>query len=168
MAVIELLKSLASHWALTGGLAVVIGLVVWLAISAGPAWLLAHWSVVLDAVLVVVAAVVIIWLYLLLEQQRVATATANTNYQTALGQTRLLQATNADLAATVVRQSSAASDAAAESLARTKAASEAMASAQKRGEADRKTVAALRARVADPKTNQGSCDDEIAHLRAGL
>jgi membrane protein implicated in regulation of membrane protease activity len=168
MAMIEVLKALASHWALTGGLAVVVAMFVWLAISVGPAWLLTHWNVVLDAVVVLVAAAVIVWLYVALEQQRVATATAQANYQTSLGQTRLLQASNQDLAATIVRQSAAAAQAASESQARSRAASDAMAAAQGRGAADRKTIAALRARAADPKTNHGSCDDEIAHLRAAL
>lgn len=166
MEVIEVLKSVASHWALSGGLLLVVGLFVWLAVSLGPTWLLAHWYEVLDAAVVVIAAVVIVWLYVLLEQQRVATAAANANYQTALGQTRLLQSTNADLAATVVRQSAAAAAAASESQARARAASEAMATAQKQGAADGKAIVSLRKRAADPKTNKGTCDEEIAHLRA--
>lgn len=164
----EVLKALASHWALTGGLAVVVAVFVWLAVSLGPAWLLTHWAVVLDTVVVLVAGAVILWLYVLLEQQRVATSTAEANYQTTLAQARVLEATNRDQAGAIVRQSASVAQAASESEARSRAAGAAIAAAEKRGAADRKTIAALRARAADPKTNQGTCDEEIAHLRAAL
>jgi hypothetical protein len=98
----------------------------------------------------------------------VATSTAEANYQTTLAQARVLEATNRDQAGAIVRQSASVAQAASESEARSRAAGAAIAAAEKRGAADRKTIAALRARAADPKTNQGTCDEEIAHLRAAL
>jgi hypothetical protein len=168
MEVIEILKAVASHWALSGGLLVVVGLFVWLAISLGPTWLLAHWYEVLDALFLLVAVLAIIGLYVMLEQQRAATVKAQADYQVAIGEVRVLQSSNADLAATIVQQNKAASDAQAQSVARSNAASEAMATAKAKQAGDRALVAKLRARVANPKTNQGTCDDEIANLRAGL
>jgi hypothetical protein len=44
----------------------------------------------------------------------------------------------------------------------------ALAQAQSKQAADQATVATLRARIADPKTNTGSCDDEIVRLRGTL
>lgn len=165
---IEIIKVLVSHWALTGGLLAVMGLFVWLAVSLGPAWLLAHWAVVLDAFVMVVAAALILWLYVALEHQRSTTAKAQADLTVAVGQERVLQATNADLTATIVRQNTAASGLQAETAARSKAASDAMATAAAAQAGDRKVIAKLRARSANPQTNQGTCDDEIANLRAGL
>jgi hypothetical protein len=168
MAMIEILKGIAAHWALTGGLLVLVAALVWLAVTLGPAWLLAHWAVVADAVVVFVAAAVILWLNVLLEQQVATTVKAQADYRVAVGQERILQATNADLSATIIRQSKAATDAQSESATRAKAASEAMAAAKAKQSGDQAVIAKLRARAANPQTNQGTCDDEIANLRAAL
>lgn len=163
-----LLKVLGGHWPFVAAVVLIVAGLIALAVSMGPVWLAAHWDKVLDALIVVVMGSVIAWLYVDLEEARAQTAIAEANYQTTLGQVRTLQASNGELASTVRRQSDAASRMQAAGVAASRSASEAMARAATTQANDQKTIAQLRSRIANPKTNQGSCDDEIARLRAGV
>lgn len=165
---LDLLKLAASHWALIGILSVVAVAVVAAAGSLGPATLLLHWKAVVGAIVVLGLVVLSVVLYAALEHEVAEVAKAQETAQAAIGQAKVLQSSNAALARTIVTQNVALAQLQALASARSQAAAAAQAAAAKQRAHDDKTLATLQKRIADPTVNKGSCDEELAHLRAGL
>ncbi|WP_175787605.1 hypothetical protein [Burkholderia anthina] len=165
---LDLLKLAASHWALIGILSVVAVVVVAVVGSLGPATLLLHWKAVLGAIVVLGLIVLSVVLYVSLEREVAEVAKAQESAQAAIGQVAVLQSSNADLARTIVTQNGALTQLQALASARAQAAAAAQVAAAKQRANDDKSLATLKKRIADPAVNKGSCDEELAHLRAGL
>lgn len=136
---------------------------------------LKNWKTLLKAALAFIVATIVGCLYVALERTRVdlaheqtAYATLNGNYQTALNENKTLSASNANLGLVVSTQSKSIEWLGAQGQKQKVAADAALATALAKQATDRQTIARLSARITDPKTNQGTCQDEIQALRNNL
>jgi hypothetical protein len=89
-------------------------------------------------------------------------------YAVVLGQNIQLNADNQNLVAQTQLQSKSIQLVADDAQAAKKAADQALADATAKQAGDQLSIAALQAHMKDPKTNAGSCSDEITRIRAGL
>lgn len=157
-----------SHWVLmlgsVGGFLVVAAVIA----LTGPATLLKHWKAVVIGLVMLVMAIVIVLLYVELQKVKAADAIDKANYTIVTGQVKTLDADNKNLVAQLSAQSQSIKDAAQAEFAAMAESKAALFAAQAKQATDASQIASLKARIANPQTNQGSCDDEIAYLRAEL
>jgi glucose/arabinose dehydrogenase len=130
--------------------------------------LLTRWKLVLGAGLVLLAGATIVYLWLALEATAAKLELTQADYTVVVGQNKTLNADNANLVAQTQLQSKSIQLVADDAQAAKKAADQALAEATAKQAGDRLSIAALQARMKDPKTNAGSCRDEITRIRAGL
>ena len=129
---------------------------------------LKHWKAILVALLVIATMIVVVLLYADLERTKAVEVQDKANYAIVVAQDKTLNAVNQNLVAQLNAQSQSIKDAAGYAFAAQAASKAALLDARAKQTNDAKTIAMLRARAANPTTNQGSCDDEISILRSGL
>jgi signal transduction histidine kinase len=159
---------LLAHWGWFVGCGGIVGALVALGFAIGPVALLQHWKAVTALLLGAAAALAIAFLYVALDLAGARLATANANYAVVTGQNQTLNATNANLVKQTLLQSKAVQLVADDAREAKKASAQALADATAKQAADQTSIAALQARVSNPKTNAGGCDDEIARIRSSL
>jgi hypothetical protein len=163
-----MLSFLVAHWGLLLGGGGVLAAVVGLCVLVGPAVLLARWRLVLGGAVVLVAGATVVYLWLALEATTAKLIVAQANYATVTGQNVTLNADNKNLAAQTLLQSKSIQLVADGAREAKTAADAALATAVAQQSVDQSSIVALQARMKDPKTNAGSCDDEIARIRSTL
>ncbi len=150
-------------------------LFVALRLVGGAASAVKYWKVFLIAavgVLLLVCVGGLWWRYrevhtqLLAAQQRLDKLTGQ--YTTVLAQNQTLSSSNFNLAAKIALQSAANTLVAQESQSALGAMSIALATLQSSQKSNVDEITKLRARAADPKNADRSCEDEISAIRAGL
>jgi hypothetical protein len=130
-------------------------------------WLLKHWKLSLG--LLVVLAIGISFKVLLVERDnaRAQVAADAKTIKTLGDQKAALQANVTVLTATIKAQSDSIDGLSKAAAAKQAEAAKAVQAAKDRNAKDAATIAALQKRAAD-KSNGGTCDAEIARIRAGL
>ncbi|RKP44694.1 hypothetical protein [Pararobbsia silviterrae] len=172
-----MISFLIAHWVWFsgGGAALVFSLVAGLLSWIGPTALIANWKAILGAIVAVVVLGVILVLYALLEHTKAALAAEqlaysklNGNYQIVLGENATLGADNLKLSSTAALQTATVKAIAAQGAQAKQDAAAAVAAALAAQTSDRATIARLTARINDPSSKNGGCENEIAALRAAL
>jgi hypothetical protein len=130
--------------------------------------LLTRWKLILGCVVVVLAGGTIVYLWLALEAATAKLVLAQANYAVVVGQNKTLNADNLNLVSQTQLQSKSIQLVADAARAAKTASDLALADATAQQAGDQVSIAALQARMKDPKTNAGSCSDEITRIRAGL
>jgi hypothetical protein len=164
-----MLSFLVAHGGLLlGGGCVLILIALLAACVLAPAIFRAHWELILGGVVVLVAGVVIVFLALALKETTAQLVVEKDAYATVLGQNTTLNADNNNLVTQSLLQSKSIQLVADAAQAAQTDAARALADAMAKQAGDQVSIAALEARMKDPKTNAGSCNDEITRIRAGL
>lgn len=129
---------------------------------------LKDWKQILVALVFVVLLIVAIFFYVEWQRAKAEEAQYAANFQTIQNQAETLNSDNLNLVGQLKAQSGSIAAAQAAEFAARAAAVQAQQAAQAQQAGDAKTIAALQARAADPKTNKGTCDEELQVIRAGL
>lgn len=156
------------HWVLAlcgAGFVAALGAIVSV---LGLSTVLKRWKIIVAGLVTLTLLIVVAFLYINLEKTKATAATDKANYAVVVAQGKTLNATNLNLVAQLKLQSQSIADAANAASAAQAVSKGAEFTALAKQASDAKTIATLQARVSNPKTDEGSCDDEISILRTGI
>lgn len=160
-----MISFLVLHWlaaAASGGAVAVLGVVLR---AFGLTNVVKYWKDIVGLVCLALIVVLTLAMYVKLKDAEATAAKYAANFKILQNQAETLNADNQNLVAQLKAQSDSINAVAQEGFAAQANAKLALAAAQAKQAADAGTIAKLQARATN---NEGSCESEIAFLRAGL